>query len=60
MNSTLYIFSAACLAYLPPDVRPLVELGVNLIRKGIFGPKNVQSRDEGFYLFLLKKIVINL
>ncbi|MBF8262559.1 MAG: hypothetical protein HW387_224 [Parachlamydiales bacterium] len=36
--STLYIFRAACLAYLPSDVRPLVELDVYLIRKGIVNP----------------------
>ncbi|MBF8263439.1 MAG: hypothetical protein HW387_1104 [Parachlamydiales bacterium] len=36
--SILYIFRAACLAYLPSDVRPTVELGVNLIRKGIVNP----------------------
>ncbi|MBF8262542.1 MAG: hypothetical protein HW387_207 [Parachlamydiales bacterium] len=36
--STLYIFRAACLAYLPSDVRPAVELGINLRRKGIVNP----------------------
>ena len=38
LNSTLYNFRAACLAYLPSDVRPLVERGANLKGKGFLTP----------------------
>ena len=39
--STLQLFGPACLAYLPSDVRPMVELGDYLNQEGVFNPSQV-------------------